>query len=38
MYGPDDPENFLSNPEEIAERIMRGLIMNDFDLVSDDSP
>jgi hypothetical protein len=34
MYEKDDPENFLANPEEITERIMRALVLNDFDFVS----
>lgn len=34
MYEKDDPENFLANPEEITERIIRALVLNDFDFVS----
>ena len=34
MYEEGDPENFLSNPDEIGDRMMRALVLNDFDLVS----
>ena len=34
MYEDDDPENFLSDPDGIADRMMRALVVNDFDLVS----
>ena len=34
MYEKDDPENFLNDPDEIAERMVRAMIMNDYDLVS----
>ena len=33
MYEEGDPENFLSDPDEIADRMMRALVLNDFDLV-----
>ena len=34
LYEQDDPENFLSDPETIAERMIRGLMLSDFDMVS----
>ena len=34
LYAKDDPENFLSNPEDIADRMIRGLILSSFDLVN----
>jgi hypothetical protein len=34
LYEKDDPNNFLFDPDTIAERMIRGLMLSDFDMVS----
>ena len=34
MYARNDPQNFLAHPDDIADRMIRGLVLSNFDLVS----